>query len=156
MEELLACVLLCYEGVIPRDSYRETLDALFLEDPEDELLQELEWSFSDWKGVYAKVREYCAGHRDSFRMERFGRPFMARLRALYETKGQEDIRWFAGRMYDIWEGLPPWLQDAQPFWTLCYADDPLSWGDEKQTREIYEEMLGYYEKGESDGKVCPF
>ncbi len=30
------------------------------------------------------------------------------------------------------------------FWTLSYADDPLSWGDEKQTSYTYERMLSYY------------
>lgn len=34
---------------------------------------------------------------------------------------------------------------------ICYADDPLSWGDEKQSREIYEEMLEYYETDSLDG-----
>jgi hypothetical protein len=33
----------------------------------------------------------------------------------------------------------------EPFWTLSYADDPLSWGEERQTHEIYEKMFGYYE-----------
>lgn len=146
MEELLACVLLCYEGVIPEEAWQEKLDLLFLEHPEDELLQELEWSSSDWKGAYAKAREYCAAHRDSFRTELFGRSFLGHLEELYRTKGQENIRWFAGRMYNIWKGLPPWFQDIQPFWTLCYGDDPLSWGDEKQTREIYENLFRYYDK----------
>lgn len=146
MEELLAYVLLCYEGVLPRESYQEKLDALFLADPEDELLQELEWNSTDWKGTYAKVREYSAAHYETFRMERFGRPFLAALEALYRQRTRTEIRWFAGRMYDIWEGLPPWLQNVQPFWTLSYADDPLTWGDEKQTRKIYENMFRYYDK----------
>ena len=56
-----------------------------------------------------------------------------------------DIQRFGDIMYSLWESLPGDLQDKQPFWILCYADDPLSWGDEKQSREIYEEMLEYYE-----------
>lgn len=56
-----------------------------------------------------------------------------------------DIQRFGNAMYSLWENLPGNLQDMQPFLTLCYADDPLSWGDEKQSREIYEEMLEYYE-----------
>ena len=47
-------------------------------------------------------------------------------------------------MYLLWKSLPGEIQDKQPFFTLSYADDPLSWEDEKQTRFIYENMLNYY------------
>ena len=47
-------------------------------------------------------------------------------------------------MYGLWESLPGNIQDIEPFWTLSYADEPLSWGDEEQTRDIYEYMLDYY------------
>lgn len=39
---------------------------------------------------------------------------------------------FASRMYSLWKNLPSNIQNQQPFFTLCYADDPLSWGDEKE------------------------
>ena len=48
-------------------------------------------------------------------------------------------------MFGLWESLPGNMQNMEPFWTLCYADDPLSWGDEAQTRNVYEHMLDYYE-----------
>ncbi len=54
------------------------------------------------------------------------------------------IEQFSEKMYLLWESLPGRLQNEQPFFTLSYADDPLSWGDEKQTRSIYENMLNYY------------
>ncbi|MCI8403228.1 MAG: hypothetical protein HFI38_14250 [Lachnospiraceae bacterium] len=44
-----------------------------------------------------------------------------------------------------WESLPGNIQNIEPFWILSYADDPLSWGDEEQTRNIYKQMLHYYE-----------
>ena len=47
-------------------------------------------------------------------------------------------------MYSLWESLPGNIQNIEPFFTLSYADDPLSWGDEEQTRNIYEYMLNYY------------
>lgn len=56
-----------------------------------------------------------------------------------------NIHEFAGRMYKLWKSLPDCLRYIEPFHTLSYADDPLSWGDEKQTREIYEELFKYYE-----------
>lgn len=36
------------------------------------------------------------------------------------------------------------LKSSMPFYILSYADDPLSWGDEKQARELYENAIGYY------------
>ena len=147
MEELLACILLWQEGLLPWEAYEEKLDALFLEDPENELLQELEWEGKNPKDTTARVRTYFGSHSREVRTDVLGRFFMARLKEVY-WREDLDIRWFADRMYLLWEDLPPWLQDVQPFWTLCYADDPLSWGDEKQTREIYREMLDYYDREE--------
>ena len=48
-------------------------------------------------------------------------------------------------MYNLWEDLPGQIQDIELFWALCYADDPLSWGDEEQTRSIYENMMNFYD-----------
>ena len=86
MEELLACALLYQAGLFPAGPYRETLDFLFRDDPEDPLLLELEWTAKDM------------------------------------------------------------LQKQQPFWSLSYADDPMSWGDETQSRELYRDMLAFYQR----------
>ena len=67
---------------------------------------------------------------------------MSKLKAVYVNCS--DIKRFASQMYSVWESLPRNIQKLAPFWTLCYADDPLSWGDEEQTRSIYEHMLNYY------------
>lgn len=49
-------------------------------------------------------------------------------------------------MYLLWESLPGCVQDEEPFSILTYADEPLSWGDEQQSREIYEKVFGYYDR----------
>ena len=67
------------------------------------------------------------------------RILMGKLKGVYVNC--VDLKWFAGRMYRLWEGLPGSIQSIEPFWMLCYADDPLSWGDEAQSRSIYEAML---------------
>ncbi len=74
--------------------------------------------------------------------ERFGKILMSKLKVVYVNCS--DIKCFASQMYSLWENLPGNIQNIEPFWTLCYADEPLSWGDEKQTRNIYEHMLSYY------------
>ena len=68
---------------------------------------------------------------------------MSKLKVVY--KNCLDIKYFASQMYRLWESFPENIQNIEPFWTLCYADDPLAWGDEKQTRDIYGHMLSYYE-----------
>ena len=72
----------------------------------------------------------------------FSRILMNKCKEAYEN--ESDIKKFANRMLNLWVGLPGTLQNREPFWTLSYANDPLSWGDEEQTRKIYEQMFGYY------------
>ena len=48
----------------------------------------------------------------------------------------------AAKLY--WESLPENVWHIEPFQTLCCADDPLSWGEEEETRKIYECILNYY------------
>lgn len=140
-EELLVYAILLYEGFATENEYNKRLDELFLSTPEDDDLLYLEWE-TDIKKAIIYVRTHV--DYNNLDLERFGRILMSKLEAVYENCS--DIKYFAGRMYNLWESLPGNIQNKEPFWTLCYADDPLSWGDEEQTRSIYEYMLSYYEK----------
>lgn len=151
MEELLAYLCLYREGLLSGERCRAKLDELFLADPENELLLELEWGFRDIREMLCRAWSYWGAGAGDFSGDAFGRVLMAQLRELYRQEGN-DIRRFAGRMYCLWESLPPWLQDRQPFWALCYGDDPLSWGDEAQTREICEAMLAFYDGEAGEGQ----
>ena len=139
MEELLVCVLLLCEGFKLADEYQSKLEALFMLNPDDELLLELEFMSSDIKGscLYLKAH-FNYTHFDT---ERFGRFLMQQLAILYQQNSLQD---FAKKMYSLWQNLPSNISNVEPFWTLCYADDPLSWGDEKQCQDLYEAMLNYY------------
>lgn len=140
MEELLVYVILVYNGLATENEYNKKLDELFLNTPENDDLLHLEWETDISKAIV-----YVRTHIDyrNLDLERFGRILMSKLKAVY--KNCSDIKYFADRMYGLWENLPGSIQDREPFWTLSYADDPLSWGDEKQTRNIYEHMLCYYD-----------
>ena len=120
MEELLAYAYLLGMDLIPEEIYEEKLHKLFLENPTDEDLLELEFLSGNRKETVRYIRIHI--DYNSMDFDRFG-----------------------SAMYSLWEGLPGNLQSIKPFWTLSYADDPLSWGDVEQSREIYEEMLDYYE-----------
>ncbi len=140
MEELLVYAILLYEGLVTENEYSKRLDELFLDNPENGDLLYLEWE-TDIKKAIIYVRTHIDYRTIDF--EQFGRILMGKLKVAYINC--LDIKCFASRMYSLWASLPGDIQNIEPFWELCYADDPLSWGDEKQTRAIYEHMLGYYE-----------
>lgn len=139
MEELFVYAILFYEELAMENEYRERLDELFINDPENDDLLYLEWETDIKKAIL-----YIRTHMDYNKLDReqFGRILMSRLKTVYEKCS--DINYFADRMYRLWKILPGNIQDIEPFWTLCYADEPLSWGDEEQAKSLYEKMLNYY------------
>ena len=139
MEELLVYAILLYEGLVTENEYSKRLDELFLSNPEDDDLLYLEWE-TDIKKAIIYIRTHI--DYNNLDLEQFGRRLISRLKVIYVNCS--DIKYFASRMYSLWESLPGSIQNIEPFWTLSYADDPLSWGDEEQTRNIYEKMLSYY------------
>lgn len=139
MEELFVYAILLYEGFVTEHEYNKRLDELFLSDPENDDLLYLEWETNIKKAIiYIKTNvDY-----KKLDLEQFGRILMSKLKKVYVNSS--DIRYFASRMYSLWKNLPGDIQNVEPFWILSYADDPLSSGDEEQTRNIYEHMLNYY------------
>lgn len=139
MEELLVYAILLNEELVTEDEYNKRLDELFLNDPENDDLLYLEWETDIKKAII-----YVRTHIDykNLDLERFGKILISKLKVVYVNCS--DIKCFASQMYSLWKNLPVSIQNIEPFWTLCYADDPLSWGDEEQTRNIYKHMLSYY------------
>lgn len=139
MEELLVFAFLLCEEMVSEEEYEKRLDELFLACPENDDLLHLEWE-TDIVQTITYIRSHT--NYDSFNYELFGKILMERLKEYYEKCS--DIKSFARKMYQLWEELPQDVQMKEPFWVLSYADDPLSWGDEEQTRELYEKMMNYY------------
>ncbi len=139
MEELLAYAILLCQNIITEEMYQKKLNELFLKDIENEIFLKLEWETDINKAIiYIRTRI----NYQNINYEEFGKSLMKVLKKYYECC--TSIEQFSEKMYLLWESLPGRLQNEQPFFTLSYADDPLSWGDEKQTRSIYENMLNYY------------
>ncbi len=134
MEELLVYAILPDEGLVTEDEYRKRLDELFSGTPENDQLLYLEWE-TDIKNAIVYMRTYI--DYNNFDVAQFGTILMSKLKRIYENC--LDIKFFAVPMYHLWEKLPGNIQDKEPFWALCYADDPLSWGGEEQSRNIYGE-----------------
>ena len=141
MEILLASAILLWGDLMTAEEYGQILDRLFLEEQPgfvEDILLELEWKQSDVKLSAAVIGNCCAEHMASFDCGAFGRFLFSRLERLYKSM---DLHVFGKKTYCLWQNLPSWLQDKEPFYSLSYADDPLSWGDVEQTRRIYESIF---------------
>ncbi len=143
MEELLIYAILLYEELVTENEYNKQLDELFLITPEnDDFFNDL--LYLEYETDIKKAIVYIRTHIDynNLDLNLFGKILMSKIKKIYDN--YSDIRGFASRMFNLWKDLPGNLQNIEPFWTLSYADDPLSWGDETQSRNIYERMLCYY------------
>lgn len=141
VEILLSYAILLYVGLVSDSEYKEILDTYFLKHPDNALLIELEWRTFDIEGTIKMIFDYCLENNVNY--DTFGYFFISKLEEIYYQYDM-DIQSFGSKMYSIWTLLPSEIDNKEPFWTLCYADDSLSWGDEKQTRELYQNMFQYY------------
>ena len=141
MEELLAYAILLFEKIIAEEIYENRLYEMFIEDCKNEMLLYLVWE-NNIKNAISFIRTNV--DYDNFNHKIFGKVLMGLLKKYYSYC--KDIYLFGYKMYTLWESLPGNIQDIEPFWTLSYADDPLSWKDEQQSRELYEKAFNYYEE----------
>ncbi len=138
MEELFVYALLCSEGVDMWAMYSQALDKLFIENPEKEDYLSLE----EMAPKEAVLHSIAVMHRTEFDSECFGKVLMRSLKQVYENTALEI---FAGKVYSLWGKLPGIIAEEEPFFTLSYADDCLSYGDEDQCRQLYEKAMHYYD-----------
>lgn len=138
MEELFVYSVLWCVGYEKYDEYRDKLDSLFLDNPENEILLDLEGR--EYKDAMLHLCHLLES--EDFDVDEFGKQLMDKLRFIYEDS---TLMEFARKMPKIWNRLPEKIDCEEPFHTLNFADDCLSYGDEQQCRELYEKALYYYE-----------
>lgn len=148
MEELYAELLLWYVGFHSSDRYNVLLDAKFLGDSKNELYLELEEYSSDLLSSMGRFTRYWDYECDDFHPDLFGSQLFSGLKAMYDANTIE-LSDFADRCKKLWRVLPDSIRETAPFQTLSYADEPLSWGDEAQTRLLYENAFAFYTDGNS-------
>lgn len=144
MEKLVALCCLWVFGLGTREDYYAELDRLFLENPEDDLLLELEELGGDRAAALARIGWLA----DRLNIDLFGKELFAALEKVY-NENKFPLAQFGRRCYKMWCALPyrPYqYEHIEPFSTLIYADDPLSYGDEKQSRELYQWAFDYYKE----------
>ncbi|MDE6733178.1 MAG: hypothetical protein K2J77_09925 [Oscillospiraceae bacterium] len=142
MEKLVALCYLWAFGLGNKDDYFSELDRLFLESPEDDFLLELEGFGDDSAAALTRLSPLIEG---SLNVDAFGRELLSRLEKFYleNCNSISALEEFGKMCYGMWKSFPANIDD-QPFLTLAYADDPLSWGDEKQSRELYQKAFEHY------------
>lgn len=139
MDELLAYAILLCEGIVSDEFFNSRLDEIFLKTPNDGRLLELECMGNAEKAAASVRARFDYSKLDKVR---FGKAMMKELSAYCRSCGVTER--FGKKMYLLWESLPGCIQDEEPFSVFTYADDPLSWGDEQQSRELYEKAFYYY------------
>ena len=139
--ELLVYALLLDVGLVSCSEYSEYLDALFIKMPDNDLLLELEWCSSDMQKTVSTIRYNCYEYDVDY--DAFGRFLFLKLEEIYR-QNKMDIKNFGEKTYKIWLSFPEAIHCTEPFWTLNFSGDSLSWGDEKRTRELYEKTFRFY------------
>lgn len=141
MEKLFVYAILCGIGYEKYNDYKDTLDQLFENNPDDEQLLDLEnRKYKDaMLHIHALMNVYPIDY------DKFGKYLMNALKPIYKESAIDE---FGNKMYKLWNRLPASINNEDPFFVLNYADDCLSYGDEEQCRELYESMLNYYDVDE--------
>lgn len=130
--------MLCNIEYKKHDENREALDNLFCYTLGEEILFDLEGR--DCKN--AMLYLYQLMNELSFDIIKFDSQLMSELKTVYK---ESDIIGLSKKIHDLWKLLPDKIKNEDPFYTLNYAGDCLSYGDEIQCRELCECALNYYE-----------
>lgn len=138
-EKLFAYALLIDEGYDMWVQYSDTLDTLFLNQPNNEEYLKLESITNVRETVQYLINKM---NYENFDIIIFGSELMSLIQPIYMNS---DIHSFGRHMYSVWGKLPRSIQNIEPFTKLCFADDPLSYGNIEQSKQMYEEILRFYQ-----------
>lgn len=144
MESLIASALLWKNDLGTYDEYNKILDGKFLQNPDSTILLELEWCSSECDKTFSIINNFWHyEYYQSFNADKFGEKLFCGLKSVYMSNSVS-IEEFGRHCYQLWNCLPAEINHIEPFWTLCYADDCLSYGDEEQCRKLYEKAFLHY------------
>jgi len=143
MESLLAYAFLLDVGLISSSNYTKYLNKLFGEASHDEFLLELQWCSSNIQKTTYLIFERAKTNEVNYHA--FGESLMKLLKESYAQT--DNLNDFSLKMISIYHKLPQELIQVEPFWSMSYAGEPLSWSppDVEQTKEIYEKMFNFYQ-----------
>lgn len=120
---------------------------MFLENPEDDFLLELEGLTAD---PHESLKRFCINEENS---GKFGKILIGGVEKYYinNVSGKPEApEPFTKLSHKLWSVLSAVLSFdlaySDPFYIFSYADDPLSWGDREQTIELYQKAFNYYKE----------
>lgn len=143
MENLYAAFLLWFHGFNTNEVYESSLNDAFLNSGDNDILLELEELSSNMLSTHERFMQYWNYECPNFNADIFGKRLFAGLEIVYKSNAL-DLNEFCRRCYQLWNDLPSDIQQTEPFFTLCYADDYLSSVDEAQARKLYEKAFKFY------------
>lgn len=142
MEKLAALCCLWANGLGTKEDYSAELDRLFLDDPGNDFLLELETlggSSAAWKMI-------CPLVENSLNVDAFGKEFLASLEKTYNENRLSPLTFGERRLHMLYS-LPRKITANEPFHSLFFADIPYDeYYDEERTREIYQKAFDYYKE----------
>lgn len=144
METLICKSLLWKIGLITSDDYNIALDKMFLKKDDSDILLELECCSSKCDATFEILYNYWKYDCKDFSVDIFGKDLLIELKRVYKSN-TFTIKEFSSKCYLLWTYLPTEINTKEPFHILSYADDCLSYGDEAQTRKLYEELFDFYD-----------
>jgi len=146
MESLLALAFLLDAQLVCAKVYVNHLNALFEEKPDDNFLLDLQWCTYDTSKTIQLI--FTNSRINIIDYSIFGKFLMERLGEVYRQ--YENLEDFSSKVISIWGKLPEEILQIEPFWSMSYAGEPLTWGGTEQTREIFEKMFNHY-RAEEEG-----
>lgn len=141
IEKLTALCALWVFGLGTKEDYCAELDEMFLENPEDDFLLELEDCTRDAAVSVARLSALMSGEFD---VDIFGRELFSRLEKFCDS-GAVSIKEFGRRGYNLWCQLPWGFNLDEPFYTLNWADD-FYYEVSGQQRGYYQNAFDYYKE----------
>lgn len=143
IEELFSCAILMDVDLMSNSTYGKYLDMIFMKYPTNEFLIQLEYCCTNVKETVRIIYNYVSNSGVMLDYELFGRFLFNKINEVYKSEVL-NINDFAIKMCEVWRRFPSEICSIEPFHTLIYADDCLSWGDVNQTKQLYEEAFGYF------------
>lgn len=129
METLYAQCLLWALGLATGEAYADTLHRAYRAQPESALLTGLEACTTDPGHSLSLLEAAAAAQGNAFSQAAFAKALFSGLQTVY-TENHFELTHLGKKCYALWKALPTSLRNEEPFLTLSYAQDSLSWGDE--------------------------
>ncbi|MDE6781212.1 MAG: hypothetical protein K2J40_07125 [Ruminococcus sp.] len=140
MEEIFALGLLIDWNDTAENLYNRKLDELFLENPDNPDLLELELKCGSIKETVIYIRNHI--NFSNINTETFVKSLVGCLKILYYSM---DIEIFSKLSYRLWLRLPSHISENSLLSILNYMDDYVSIGFIDSAKQNYERLFAYYE-----------